>query len=104
MKAALIAVCLLCATAAAGQATVGASALSSEPQAIQFRSHEQRAAQGSLATPQDLQGNFAYGYAKGERPLWEFAPASQPVPLGDVARALRKEHATAKKADVVWVD
>jgi hypothetical protein len=55
-----------------------------------------------MAPTQDLLGRFAYVYARGERPLWEVAPVSQAVPLGDVARMLRKEHATAKKADVVW--
>ena len=44
----------------------------------------------------------AYAYAHGERPLWEFGPVSQPVSLGDVARACRKEKATAKKAERVF--
>ena len=40
--------------------------------------------------------------AHGVRPLWEVAKPSEPVPLGDAARLLRKEHAAAKKADIVW--
>lgn len=42
-----------------------------------------------------------YSYAKGERPLWEFGPVSEPVPLGDVARAYRKEKLTGKKAELI---
>jgi hypothetical protein len=47
-----------------------------------------------------LGGN--YSYAQGERPLWEFGPVSQPVPLGDIARAYRKEKLVAKKAEIVF--
>jgi hypothetical protein len=37
--------------------------------------------------------------AQGERPLWEFATNPAPeVPLGDVARLYRQQHATVKKA------
>jgi len=42
-----------------------------------------------------------YSYAQGERPLWEFGPVSEPVSLGDVARAYRKEKVSAKKAELV---
>lgn len=42
-----------------------------------------------------------YTYAQGERPLWEFGPVTQPTPLGDVARAYRKEKVTARKAEIV---
>jgi len=51
---------------------------------------------------QNLLGNAGYYYAQGERPLWEFGPVSQPIPLGDIARAFRKEHAAAKKAQRVF--
>jgi hypothetical protein len=47
-------------------------------------------------------GPGTYSYAQGERPLWEFGPVSVPVPLGDVARAVRKEKLTAKKAEIVF--
>ena len=41
----------------------------------------------------------------GEMPLWEAmqkVPAAPVTPLGDAARELRKEHAAAKKAAIVW--
>jgi len=33
--------------------------------------------------------------------LWEFGPVSQSVPLGDVARAYRREKLTVKKSEVI---
>ena len=39
---------------------------------------------------------------RGERPLWEVgAKPPVEVPLGDIARQFRGEHATAKKAVMV---
>jgi hypothetical protein len=49
-----------------------------------------------------LLGDSAYSYEHGERPLWEFATVKHVTPLGDEARALRKEHSTDKKASKVW--
>ena len=97
MKTALFALLLLCASAAFGQAT---SSLSAEPQPIQMNSHVQHASQRPLQSEQSLlissEGDTS---ARGERPLWE-AGAKPPaeIPLGDIARLLRNEHVTAKKA------
>jgi hypothetical protein len=44
----------------------------------------------------------AYSYGQGEQPLWQFGPVSVPTPLGDVARAYRKEKTAAKKAEFVY--
>lgn len=56
-----------------------------------------------MATETPVAGGAAdaYGYAQGEQPLWEFGPVSQPVPLGDIARAYRKEKMTGKKAEIL---
>jgi hypothetical protein len=91
---------LFCAAAAFGQA----GALSNQPTVLQIPDHPQRAAYTPLAGEQPLVGGSSetYTYARGERPLWEFGPVSAPpVPLGDVARAYRKEKQLAKKAAVV---
>lgn len=102
MKTTLFALLFLCATAAFGQ-SVGL-AVSAEPQPIQMNSHLQHASQHALQSEQSLLissgGNTS---ARGERPLWEAGakPAAE-VPLGDVARLLRSEHATAKKAAKVF--
>jgi hypothetical protein len=43
----------------------------------------------------------AYSYAQGEQPLWEFGTDRHDTPLGDVARAFRKDHVLDKKATKV---
>jgi|HubBroStandDraft_2_1064218.scaffolds.fasta_scaffold40030_1 hypothetical protein len=103
MKTSLLVMCFLCATAAMGQsiggASVGTAVMSSS---FQVASHIEHASPQPMGVEQNLLGQSAYYYAQGERPLWEVAPVSHPVPLGDVARMVRKEHASAKKADIVW--
>ncbi len=102
MKTVMIAlsVCFfLCATAAFGQ--VG-GVLSNEPQIIQPASHPQHASPQEMSLERSLLISSGYVTAKGERPLWEFGVVKPTVPLGDTARLLRQEHATAKKAAKVW--
>ena len=58
-----------------------------------------------LAKTENLQEQSTYLYAQGERPLWEVhVPVPVEMPLGDVARMLKKEHAAAKKSDKVWTE
>src|SRR5690349_12130310 len=100
MKYTLILLTLLfCAGGAFGQA----GALSNQPSVLEFPDHPQHATYAPLASEQALVGGSSdtYTFAKGERPLWEFGPVSQPVPLGDVARAYRREKQVAKKAAIV---
>jgi hypothetical protein len=90
----------LCTSAAFGQA--GVATLSSQPQVVQSPSHPEHAAMHAMAAESPLVGGGGYTYAQGERPLWEFGPVSAPpTPLGDVARAYRKEKLAAKKAEIV---
>lgn len=93
-----IAFLLLCSVSTFGQT---AAPVFSNP--VQMADHPQHASYNGMACERPLVGGSpdAYSYAQGERPLWEFGPASQPVPLGDVARAYRKGKVTAKKAEVV---
>ena len=104
MKITLFLMCFLCATAAFGQSVAGTAGLSAQPQIVEFYSHPQHAAQLPMALEQNLLITSGFTHAHGERPLWEAAPDSYATPLGDVARFLKKEHATAKKADIVWVN
>jgi hypothetical protein len=99
MKTGLLVLCLLCASTAFAQASLGSAAMSSQ---VQFAVHDERATQLPLAQEQSLLANSSYFFALGERPLWEVQPLSHAVPLGDVARMLKKEHETAKKAEIVW--
>lgn len=101
MKTTLFAFCFLCATAAFGQS---ASVLSNEVQVIELPSHPRSATQQAPAIEHSLLERASYTWAQGERPLWEVAPPSHITPLGDIARMLKKEHDTAKKADIVWIN
>ena len=100
MKTLLFALCFLGATAAFGQAVGGV--LSAEPMILQLPNHPSQAVQHSMADERNLLGTTNNSSAQGELPLWEVMPLSRTVPLGDVARAYRKEHAAIKKADKVW--
>jgi hypothetical protein len=99
MKPLLVLAFIFCSAAAFGQA----SALSNQVTPIQIVDHPQHASLTPMACEHPLVGaaSDAYSYAQGERPLWEFGPVSEPVSLGDVARAYRKEKVTAKKAGLV---
>jgi len=98
MKTTLFLLLTLFATAAFGQ-TAGAPTM----QALQFASHADRAIPHDTANEQNLWGSASGVHiAEGELPLWEVAPKIKETPLGDVARAQKKEHETAKKARVVW--
>jgi hypothetical protein len=102
MKTLLIAAVVLCSVAAVGQ--VGASALSNQATPMRMVDHPEHASYTHMASESSLVGSApdSYSYAKGERPLWEFGPVSEPVPLGDVARAYRKEKLTSKKAEFIF--
>ena len=92
---------LILSTAAAfGQA----GAVSSQVQVLQMPEHPQHAETHALAHEQYIVGGSpdSYHVEHGERPLWDFGLMSvDPLPLGDVARAYRKEKTTGKKAEII---
>jgi hypothetical protein len=90
--------CILCAGAAFAQT---ASALSNNPQPLVVTDHPQRAITHAMAQDDNLRGTSAYSVEHGEQPLWEFPSDKHETPLGDVARAYRREHAVDKKAVIV---
>jgi hypothetical protein len=98
MKTTLLILIIFCAAAAFGQ-----SGISNQPVIVQFTEHPEHASVTPMATERPIVGGAPdnYSYAHGERPLWEFGPVSEPAPLGDVARAYRKEKTAAKKAGIV---
>jgi hypothetical protein len=101
MKITLFVLFILCTAAAFGQ--VG-GVLSNQPQIMTIPDHPLHAEHSDLACEHPLVGGgpATYTYAQGERPLWEFgSPLPEPTPLGDVARAFRKEKQTARKAETV---
>lgn len=80
----------LCTTAAFAQT---AAVLSNNPQPMIMQDHAQHASQHSLATETSLLDTSVYSYAKGEVPLSDLGSITYETPLGDIARAFRKEHA-----------
>ena len=102
MKITFLALLILCAGAAFGQT---AGSISSQSTPIQIPDHVMHAEQHAMAQESPLVGSTGttYTYAQGERPLWEFGPMlPPPTPLGDVARAFRREKLAAKKAEIVF--
>jgi hypothetical protein len=105
MKIATFVVCFFCTTLGFGQvASVAASATNAEPQPLHFYTHVEHASHKAMATEASLLQPSAYLSAHGERPLWEVTKLPNPIPLGDIARALRQEHAEVIKSEVVWVN
>src|SRR5256885_15587724 len=99
MKITLFALFILLTGSAFGQIGSGAS---SQPQVLELPSHPLHADLHELATEQSLLGGGGVSSAHGERPLSEFGSAlPQPTPLGDIARAFRKEKQAGKKAEFV---
>jgi hypothetical protein len=102
MKTTLFLFCLFCTAGALGQSVLVSSTLNST---YQVTNHAAQASPQPMAQTRDLlEGSGSVVIAHGERPLWEFAPVKHEVPLGDVARALKKEKENAKKAEIVFED
>lgn len=99
----LFAVCVLGSVCATGQ-TINGYVLNNQPQMLIMTEHPQHASQTPLAPEQDLRERSTYIYAQGERPVWEFMPPPAFVPLADIARMFKEQHAAAKKAVVIRND
>jgi hypothetical protein len=99
MKTTFLFLFLLCAAAAFAQGSV-----SSDVVLPPVPEHPAHAEMHAMATEHPLvgggNGSETYTSAHGERPLWEFGPVKEETPLGDVARAYRKEKLTGKKAEI----
>jgi hypothetical protein len=93
-------VCVLGSVGAISQ--VAMSAMNAQPQMLVLPDYAQHASETGMAQSQDLMERSGISSAHGDRPLWEFMPEARVTPLGDSARLIRKEHAIAKKAVVVW--
>ena len=98
MKTVFVAVCFLLATAAFAQS---APVQSSVAQPIQMVEHTQHASEHAMAQESSLLSSSSYSYAQGEQPLAQFGTLPQETPLGDIARAYRKEHTTTARATIV---
>ena len=77
--------------------------MSSEPVPVSFTSHQAHASQPGMSDQQDVLERSVPMIAQGLRPLSDVASSkAAPIPLGDIARMLKKEQLTAKKATTVW--
>lgn len=95
---------IFCAASAFGQVNMG-SMNSAPVEGFQMPDHSQVAARLGMGVERDLLEGSVSISAKGEMPLWEameMMPAAYVTPLGDSAREIRKEHALAAKAVIVW--
>jgi len=98
MKTTIVALsflCFLCATTAFGQL---APVLSNIPSPIHMQDHPEHASEHAMAQESSLFGNSPYTHAQGEVPLADLGSPVYQTPLGDIARANKKEHTTAAKA------
>jgi len=96
--------CIFCAVGAFGQVNFG-SAVSAPEEGFQMGEHTQFATRQPMGQERDLLEASGSVSGRGEMPLWEameMMPAKPITPLGDLARAIRKEHALMPKAVLVW--
>jgi hypothetical protein len=103
MKTTLLLLFLFCAAAAFGQ--VGGAVLPNQPQILELPDHPQHAEPHPMGREQFIVGGASdtYHIEHGERPLSDFGLMSvEPEPLGDVARAYRKQKLMSKKAEIVF--
>jgi hypothetical protein len=80
--------------------SIGGNAVYSN--SVQIADHVERASMHDMGSEQSLIGGGGSTYAQGERPLWEFGHPTEPKPLGDIARELRQQKLTAKKAEIIF--
>jgi hypothetical protein len=101
MKMMLALAVLLFATAAFTQT---APVLYGDAHPVALPSHPEHASVHAMATPTYILGGGGVEFARGVRPLWQVAGERDEMPLGDVARLLRKEREQKKKAEKVFSD
>ena len=98
MKTTIFVFCFLCVLSVTSAFGQNAPLLTGNAQPLQMYEHPQRASEHTMAQESTLLSTTAYGYAKGEVPLVELGTLQYQTPLGDVARAYRREHVSAPKA------
>ncbi|MFZ3212850.1 MAG: hypothetical protein WA188_15210 [Terriglobales bacterium] len=64
--------------------------------------HALHAEPHAMSAEHDLREHSGVSMARGELPAWEVLRPAEEIPLGDVARDYRREHASARRARIVW--
>jgi len=102
MKTTLVALCFICFIGTISAHAQLAPVLQNNPAPVVITDHPQHASEHAMARETTLLSLTPYSYAQGEVPLVELGSIPYQAPLGDIARAYRKEHALARKATVVF--
>jgi len=103
MKKILFVFCLLSTAAAFGQYTLGSGAANNQAQSYQFQSHPSHADYAPLSAERSVLPSTTFFSAQGDRRASDFAQP-EAMPLGTVARELKRQHAELKKSRVVWIN
>jgi hypothetical protein len=101
MKKILFVLCLLSTAAAFGQ--LGVNSVNNQPQSYQFQSHPSHADYAPMSAERSVLPSTTFLSAQGERRPSDF-PQAEAMPLGTIARELRKQHDELKKSRVVWIN
>lgn len=83
---------VICVSAAFSQTP---AAVNGTAEPLSMSDHPQHAIQHEMRPESTLLDTAVYSYAKGEVPLSDLGSIQYEIPLGDVARAYRKEHASS---------
>ena len=98
MKASIFALSFLCLLFVTSASAQNVPVLNNNSTPLQMVEHPEHASVHSMQAESSLVSGTGYSYAQGEQPLWQFGSDKQEIPLGDVARAQRKQHAGDRKA------
>jgi hypothetical protein len=103
MKTTIVAMFFLCVfCAATAGAQTGVAVLTNNAAPLQMTDHPQHASQHDMGRESTLLSTSQYGYVQGEVPLSELASPIYQTPLGDLARAIKKDRAATPKAVIVF--
>ena len=103
MKKTLFVLCLLSSTAAFAQYYSSGGSRSSDPVVIQSPSHPSHASYAPMSPETSILAATSYTSAQGERRASDF-PQAESVPLGTVAREMKKQRAQLKRSRVIWIN
>jgi hypothetical protein len=103
MKKILFVFCLLSTAAAFGQYGVSLGSQNNQAQSYQFQTHPSHADYAPMSAERSVLPSTTFLTAQGERRPSDFAQPES-LPLGTIARELKKQHDELKKSRVVWIN
>jgi hypothetical protein len=101
MKKVLFVFCLLSTAAVFGQYV--SSSQNNQAQSYQFQTHPSHADYAPMSAERSVLPSTTFLTAQGERRPSDFAQPES-LPLGTIARELKKQHDELKKSRVVWIN